>query len=190
MIVEKLEVFPTRIFVIKDFLDDSEQTMFHEILDNIKPSGSSIRNTGVYLRDNNKDFITDQLEFFYTKSKNIVKEYYNLEVDIFESRYNYMSAGDSLLYHHHLNLTNWDNTALKSFCLLTGCYYTNSGEGFAKLRFNNPQLLSRFIGDPPSVNIEPEPNSFILFPSWTFHGTTLHGSDITRKCLVMEMTLK
>jgi len=190
MIAETLEIFPSKIFIIKDFLNADEQQLFHDILDNIKATGSNIRNSGVYLRDHRKDFVTDKLDFFYTKTKDLVQQYYNLDVDIYEARYNHMSIGDSLLFHHHMNLTDWDKPNLKSFCLLTGCYYTNSGQGFAKLRFNNPQLLSRFIGEPSSVNIEPEPNSFILFPSWILHGTTSHDSDVTRKCLVMEMTLK
>jgi len=189
MIVEKLEVFPTRVFIIKNFLDPDEEKKFDEIINGIntdnKPAGS-----GILLRDNKEDFITDQLEFFYAKSKIEVKKHFNVDVDIFESRFNRMVTGASLPFHHHLNIVNWEQSSLRTFCILTGCYYSNTGSGFAKLRFNNPQLLSRFIGEEPALNLETEPNTLVLFPSWACHGTTLHGSDITRKCLVMEMTLK
>ena len=45
------------------------------------------------------------------------------------------------------------------------------------------------IGEDAQFLLEPTPNSLLLFPSWVNHGTTLHGSNITRKCLVLEMVL-
>jgi hypothetical protein len=189
MIVEALDLFPTRVFVIKDFLTKDEVDKFHLILDQLEPSGSS-GHSGVYLRSNKNNFITTGIDFFYERVQHAVKEYYKVDVDIFESIYNYMNQGQSLLFHHHVNLADWGSKTLRTFSVLSGCYYTNSGQGFAKLRFNNPQLLSTFIGEQPALNLQPDANTLVLFPSWALHGTTTHESNVTRKCLVMEMTLK
>jgi len=194
MIVEALNLFPTRVFVIKDFLTKDEVDKFHLVTNNtLLNNGLTIEsnnNTSVCLRNNKNNLITQGLDFFYEKTQQAVKEYYNVEVDIFETFYNSMNHGQSLLYHHHHSLTDWNSSSLRSFGVLSGCYYTNSGEGFAKLRFNNPQLLSTFIGEQPALNLQPDANTLVLFPGWALHGTTTQESTVTRKCLVMEMTLK
>lgn len=194
MIIEALNLFPTRIFVIKDFLTNDEIDKFHFVMHQTVASDgqtiNSINDKSVCLRDNKSNLLTKELDFFYEKSQNAVKECYNIEVDIFESFYNSMNHGQSLLYHHHHQLTEWNSSSLRSFGVLSGCYYANDGEGFAKLRFNNPQLLSTFIGDLPALNLQPDSNTLVLFPGWALHGTTTHESNVTRKCLVMEMTLK
>jgi hypothetical protein len=187
MIIEQLNLFPTRVIKINDFLDNNELEVFHRIVDSVPPTGTGIRNTGVRFRDHKQNLITDDLDFFYDKIVQLVKEYYSIDVVIYEGIYNHLMYGESLLFHHHFNRNYWNDPATRSLGVITGCYYTNTGEGFAKLRFNNPQLLTSFIGEPDEVNIQPDPNTLLIFPSWSMHGTTIHGNPVTRRAFVMEM---
>lgn len=186
MQVSTLELFPTTVVVIDDFLNDSELQNFYAVINQHHVDQAMV---GTRLRDSDQNLITDDLDWFYQKIRVAVTQHYNLSVNIFEAVYNNMRWGDSLLFHHHFSHDHWQQLDLDTLIILTACYYTNSGDGFAKLRFNNPQLLSRLLGQPGDYSIEPNPNSLLLFPSWSFHGTTIHQSMTVRHCLVAEMTV-
>ena len=188
MITEKLDLFPLRCVLIKDFLSPDEIVQFETAVQLYNVEGPN-SNTGMCIKKDYRDNYDKNLYFFYDKVKEQVVENYNLHIEVREAIYNHMNLNEIVPNHLHTTKSHWDIAGLRNICVLTACYYTNSGEGFAKLKINHPQPMGVLIGEDAQFLLEPTPNSLLLFPSWVNHGTTLHGSNITRKCLVLEMVL-
>lgn len=186
MNIERLSLFSTEVVVVEDFLDDAELTEFHSVMDPLPTVGD--QNATVRLIENFEELIDTQPKFFYDKVTTLVRDQYKMNIKVGESVYNHMNYNEDIHSHHHLDFVHGADR-LKTVCVLAACYYTNTGEGFAKLKFNNPQPMAQLFGGQPAVKMEPKPNSLILFPSWAQHGTTVHGSKKTRKTLVLELFL-
>lgn len=186
MNIERLSLFPTEVIIVEDFLDDAELTEFHSIMDPMPPAGNWYHD--VRLIENFKELISTQPKFFYDKVTALVRDQYRFNTKVGESVYNHMNYNEDMHSHHHLDFV-YGTDRIHTVCVLAACYYTNTGEGFARLKFNNPQPMAQLFGGLPAVKMEPKPNSLVLFPSWAQHGTTVHGSKKTRKTLVLELFL-
>ena len=188
MNINKLEIFPTPIVVVDDFITDQVRLDLLEKIKNLEHHSHGIftgNGYGTYEYKHNNSFLDPHTFYEIEKLSN---EYAKIRKIMNVKIHSYWSViqrkGAILKIHSHPE------------CVISGVLYINVDEDSSNLYFENPNPFIHFQSSEKNNKysidrycIEPKNNRLVLFPSWLMHGSdsTPNNTDF-RVCISFNLT--